>query len=34
MMNGYDEMLSLNKTLALSEIGPSTTNGQFEYTRW
>lgn len=33
-MNGYDEMISLNKTFALGEVGPSTVNGQFEYTRW
>ncbi|UJR27042.1 hypothetical protein I4U23_008346 [Adineta vaga] len=33
-MNGYDEMITLNKVFALGEIGPSTVNNQFEYTRW
>jgi mannan endo-1,4-beta-mannosidase len=33
-MNGYYEMLNLNKPFALAEVGPSTTDGQFDYTRW
>ncbi|CAF1220072.1 unnamed protein product [Adineta ricciae] len=33
-MNGYDEMITLNKVFALGEVGPSTVNNQFEYTRW
>ncbi|CAF0810270.1 unnamed protein product [Rotaria sordida] len=33
-MNGYNEMLNLNKPFALGEVGPSTTNGQFDYNRW
>ncbi len=30
-MNGYEEMISLNKICALVEVGPSAINGQFEY---
>lgn len=30
-MNGYDEIISLNKVFALDEVGPNTGNGQFEY---
>ncbi|CAF3432743.1 unnamed protein product [Rotaria sp. Silwood1] len=33
-MNGYNEMLNLNKPFALGEVGPSTTNGQFDYNKW
>jgi mannan endo-1,4-beta-mannosidase len=33
-MNGYSEMISLNKVFALGEVGPSTVNGQFDFTLW
>ncbi|CAF3346694.1 unnamed protein product [Rotaria socialis] len=33
-VKSYDEMLTLNKPFALAEVGPSTTNGGFDYTRW
>jgi hypothetical protein len=33
-MNGYYEMLQLNKPFALGEVGPGNTDGQFDYTRW
>jgi len=33
-MNGYAEMTSLNKPFALGEVGPATTNEQFDYTLW
>lgn len=33
-MPGYDEMLAFNKPFALGEIGPTTTNGSFDYMRW
>ena len=33
-MQGYNEMLAFNKPFALGEIGPSTTNGLFDYMRW
>lgn len=33
-MNSYNEMLNLNKPFALGEVGPSTTNSQFDYTQW
>lgn len=32
-LSGYDEMLRLNKPFALTEVGPSTTNQQFDYAR-
>ncbi|HEI8867167.1 TPA: beta-mannosidase [Serratia odorifera] len=28
---GYQEMLSLNKPFSFAEVGPATTNGQFDY---
>jgi mannan endo-1,4-beta-mannosidase len=33
-MNGYDEMIKLNKPFALSEVGPRTANGNFDYSLW
>jgi mannan endo-1,4-beta-mannosidase len=33
-MNGYNEMVNLNKPFALGEVGPGTTNGQFDYIKW
>lgn len=33
-MQGYNEMLNLSKPLALGEVGPQNTYGQFDYTRW
>ncbi|CAF1022566.1 unnamed protein product [Adineta steineri] len=33
-MQGYNEMLNLNKPFALGEVGPQNTDGQFDYTRW
>jgi mannan endo-1,4-beta-mannosidase len=33
-MKGYDEMIKLNKPFALGEVGPHTTNGQFDYSLW
>lgn len=30
-LSGYDEMLGLNKPFGLVEVGPSTTNGQYDY---
>jgi Beta-mannanase len=30
-VNGYDEMVALNKPFAFAEVGPSTINGQFDY---
>ena len=33
-MPGYDEMLAFNKPFVLGEIGPTTTNGLFDYMRW
>ncbi|XP_014289360.1 mannan endo-1,4-beta-mannosidase [Halyomorpha halys] len=30
-INGYDEITRLGKPFALAEVGPSTTNGQFDY---
>ncbi len=33
-MQGYDEMIKLNKPFVLGEVGPHTTNGQFDYGLW
>ena len=33
-VQSYDEMLSFHKPFALAEIGPSTTDGRFDYMRW
>ncbi|MGR7271269.1 glycosyl hydrolase [Klebsiella aerogenes] len=30
-LSDFDEMLGLNKTFGLVEVGPSTTNGQYDY---
>ncbi len=34
MIQGYDEMIKLNKPFALGEVGPHTTDGNFEYSLW
>ena len=33
-MNGYDEMMTLNKPFALGEIGPPQPNGQYDFAQW
>ncbi len=33
-MQGYDEMIQLNKPFALGEVGPSNPNGNFDYALW
>ncbi|CAF0795498.1 unnamed protein product [Adineta ricciae] len=33
-LKGYDEMLALNKPMILGEVGPRTTDGQFDFSLW
>jgi beta-mannanase len=34
MLNGYNEMLTLNKPIVIGEVGPKTVTGQFDYSLW
>jgi beta-mannanase len=33
-MQGYDELIKLNKPFALGELGPDTLNGRFHFSLW
>ena len=33
-MQGYDEMIKINKPFALGELGPHTKDGQFDFGKW